>query len=210
MVNKKSIIALQKWIKKNGAWNKGTKGIIKPNSGSFKKGKFLAEKHPNWKGGKYKNNNKYVFIYSPNHPYKNKDGYILEHRLVMEKHLGRFLKSTEQCHHINNKPDDNRIQNLLLYKDNKTHLRLHYKNYKLTNNKWFKFCKICKHWFLVNKKYFYLGKGNCVSVLCKKCHNNYNAKPKQGKQLDLLSDKVSRRFEQCHGSFNFRGNYVLA
>ena len=45
-------------------WNKGTKGICKPNSGSFNKGqhpsletefkreRMLLEKHPNWQGGK--------------------------------------------------------------------------------------------------------------------------------------------------------------
>jgi 5-methylcytosine-specific restriction endonuclease McrA len=32
-------------------WNKGTKGLVKPNSGSFVKGQFAKEKHPNWKGG---------------------------------------------------------------------------------------------------------------------------------------------------------------
>jgi len=31
-------------------WNKGTKGVMKKNSGSFKKGKLIDEKHPLWKG----------------------------------------------------------------------------------------------------------------------------------------------------------------
>lgn len=33
------------------AWNKGTKGICKPNSGSFTSEKCSREKHWNWKGG---------------------------------------------------------------------------------------------------------------------------------------------------------------
>ena len=33
-------------------WNKYTKGICKSNSGTFKKGQFVLDKHPNWKGGK--------------------------------------------------------------------------------------------------------------------------------------------------------------
>ena len=33
-------------------WNKGTKGICKPNGGSFRKGQFENEKHPSWKGDK--------------------------------------------------------------------------------------------------------------------------------------------------------------
>lgn len=32
-------------------WNKGTKGVMKANSGSFKKGQHVLEKHPRWKGG---------------------------------------------------------------------------------------------------------------------------------------------------------------
>lgn len=33
------------------AWNKGTVGICKPNSGTFQKGQHTKEKHPMWKGG---------------------------------------------------------------------------------------------------------------------------------------------------------------
>jgi hypothetical protein len=32
-------------------WNKGTKGVCKPNSGSFKKGENMGEDNPSWKGG---------------------------------------------------------------------------------------------------------------------------------------------------------------
>lgn len=42
------------WIKgKIGVtvpWNKGTKGLVKSNSGTFKKGELVEEKNPNWKG----------------------------------------------------------------------------------------------------------------------------------------------------------------
>ena len=78
----------------------------------------------NWKGGKIMLNG-YIAIRTYNHP-SNKN-YVFEHRLVMEKKLGRSLTPQEVVHHINGIMTDNRIKNLMLTKK-ASHHSLHNKN----------------------------------------------------------------------------------
>lgn len=69
--------------------------------------------NPNWKGGRGKGgqDGRYVIAYAPEHP-RAVQGHVLEHRLVMERHLGRYLQPGEIVHHRNEDPTDNRIENL--------------------------------------------------------------------------------------------------
>lgn len=54
-----------------------------------------------------------------------------EHRLVMEKHLGRALLPHERIHHINAVKRDNRIENLYLCADSAAHQLVHHSITKL-------------------------------------------------------------------------------
>ena len=68
----------------------------------------------------------YISIYFPDHPKSNKDGYIMEHDLVMECIIGRHLKDDEVVHHKNKIRNDNRKENLELMTF-KEHAALHMK-----------------------------------------------------------------------------------
>lgn len=81
---------------------------------NLNKGTEKGSTHPSWKGGKYITSHGYVMIKAYNHPRVDKNGYIFEHILVMEKHLGRFLVQDEIVHHINGNRQDNRVENLEL------------------------------------------------------------------------------------------------
>ena len=75
-------------------------------------------------GHKKKMRDGYVRIYFPDHPKSSKDGYIMEHDLVMECIIGRHLKDDEVVHHKNHIRDDNRKENLQLLTF-KEHASLH-------------------------------------------------------------------------------------
>ena len=61
----------------------------------------------------------------PEHPDANKAGYIPEHRLIMENHIGRCLKKDECVHHKDHNKYNNNIENLELMLES-DHRRLHF------------------------------------------------------------------------------------
>lgn len=103
-------------------------GISRP-----KRGGATREWNGSWKGGARINKDGYRELLVLDHPFARsrwkrgvfrREGYVLEHRLVMEHILGRFLLPTEVVHHkdknkLNNSPD-----NLELFSTNAEHLRV--------------------------------------------------------------------------------------
>ncbi len=140
MVKKKKISELSKRFKNPEEHAKNiSKGLIKfhkenpgisPSCGKklseerkkkislFMKERFKnKENHPRWKGGKFELSTGYVVVNSQGHPnamIRGSTAYMLEHRLVMEKKIGRYLERWETVHHINRIRNDNRIENLEL------------------------------------------------------------------------------------------------
>lgn len=81
-----------------------------------------GERHPEWNGGRILHG-RYWYIYSPDHPNATQKGYVAEHRLAMERKLGRYLSRSEVVHHKNANPEDNRLENLEVFQTNAEHLR---------------------------------------------------------------------------------------
>jgi len=78
----------------------------------------VGEKSPRWNGGIYNHSNKYTHIRQPDGTYKQ------EHRIIMEKYLGRELDSDEIVHHIDGDGKNNKLENLKLM-NRESHARLH-------------------------------------------------------------------------------------
>lgn len=78
----------------------------------------------NWKGGVYVAGG-YARVKVKEHPAKDKRGYVLLHRLVMEDYLGRYLKDDEFIHHKDGDKLNNDLSNLELVYPEK-HAKEHY------------------------------------------------------------------------------------
>lgn len=101
--------------------------------------RIRGEQHYGWKGGRYKHEDGYieVRVYPDDffYPMANQRGYVLEHRLVMAKKLGRCLQPWEMVHHkgIRHTGIKNRADNLednLELTINGAHSRAHSKGYR--------------------------------------------------------------------------------
>jgi hypothetical protein len=81
----------------------------------------VGERSNFWKGGIADGGYKLVNLSKNDffHPMQPKGSRVLEHRLVMAKHLGRNLHTWELVHHKNHIRADNRIENLQLVSSEK-------------------------------------------------------------------------------------------
>jgi len=81
-----------------------------------------GSKNNNWRGGRIIRAGYVLILLQPDeffYSMANKQGYVLEHRLVMAKLLCRCLQDWEIVHHKNHIKDDNRLENLQLVSDDR-------------------------------------------------------------------------------------------
>lgn len=87
----------------------------------------IGNNNPSWNGGIHFKVG-YIYIRDLSiKKFKGKYPYICEHRKIMEEYLGRKLYKHEIIHHKNFNKKDNRIENLLLFKNQSEHLSYHNK-----------------------------------------------------------------------------------
>jgi hypothetical protein len=87
--------------------------------------------NPAWKGGVtyFKTHGNYVGVKYIRCPIEylimaRKDGYVMEHRILVAQQIGRPLLRTEVVHHLDHNPANNSLENLILFSSNKDH-KLH-------------------------------------------------------------------------------------
>ncbi len=84
-----------------------------------------GKNHYRWNGGiSIKQGRKTIF--KPNHPFASNHGYVLVYRLIIEKHIGRYLKPEEIIHHKDEDRTNNNIENLQIM-TNSEHISHHMK-----------------------------------------------------------------------------------
>lgn len=109
---------------RNPMYGKGRSGADNPMYG--KRGSAA----PRWKGGRKVRKDGYSFVVVPDdhpHPSFTKSSgtkYVLEHRYVMEQHIGRYLSPLEVVHHRDGNPSNNTIDNLQLFPSQQEHIKI--------------------------------------------------------------------------------------
>lgn len=98
-----------------------------------------GEDNPSWKGGRRVDEHGYIQVIVPDHPFA-KDGYVAEHRLVVEERTKRedinhpllvevngekYLKPSAVVHHIDEVKSNNEESNLMLLVDQSFHAFIH-------------------------------------------------------------------------------------
>ena len=111
----------------------------------------------------------YLLRYEPSHLFSNHSGYVPEHRLIMEKTIGKIINpSIEVVHHADGNVVNNDLSNLLLV-SLKEHRRFH-SGWQSIKGVWWKTCKGCGRLLPVDGNFYKRQNGHNEYVTrCKEC-----------------------------------------
>lgn len=125
------------------------RGYKKGQPRKFIKGHYAKTITPK---GKYVDSDGYVNIWRPYHPSATVRKTVPEHRLVVEKVLGRNLKQVEIVHHADLNKSNNNNNNLVVCQDSAYHRLLHARTaaYFACGNANYKKCHFCHQYDDVN------------------------------------------------------------
>ncbi len=150
-----------------------------------------------WKTQKIIKKGNYNYIKIPEHPNATSNGYVLEHRVVMEKHLNRLLNSNEVVHHKNGKRKQNDVENLeIMDKPNHTKIHQAHRTSKMVKLK----CPNCDVEFDRRKGQTHLQKPSKWTACSKSCRGIFSRLiTLQGKTLEVdkaISGNVLQEYVQ--------------
>lgn len=130
----------------------------------------------------------YILVEAKYHPYADGTGYVPEHRLVMEKHLGFFVDpTTHDVHHVDEDVQNNKLSNLQ-YLTKIEHRRTH-AGWEQIKGLWWKTCNTCEVFQEVNGNFYKR----------KTTHNEYvsECKPCIKEKTRLSTYKRKKRVIYC-------------
>lgn len=124
-----------------------------------------------WNVEKIVSKGNYNYAKVPEHPSCTINGYVLEHRIVMENYLGRLLDENEVVHHLNDNKKHNNIENLELCLKG-VHESYHgiKHGHKMAKLK----CPECQKIFVRPKRQTFLQKSSEYSCCNPSCRGKFN------------------------------------
>lgn len=113
----------------NGFYNKThskqSKKIIGIKSKNKFTPKYMEKLRKKFEGFRKKMSSGYIYVTKYKHPRKNSQGDVAEHRLMIEKKIGRYLNAAEEVHHKDLNKSNNKISNLYLCSNKSKHKQAH-------------------------------------------------------------------------------------
>lgn len=144
----------------------------------------------------------YIYKYIPIKDGLVSNGYIPEHRLVMEEYLGRSLNSKEEVHHLNKNRRDNRIENLILCKDRREHFE------KYHPELYFKYFYMNRHKEDLSFDDFLNAYKKIIQGLCE--YYCYKDKTNKVEYDDLYQEACLKLFEVYKDIDSYNTNFIKA